>query len=98
MIPAIEGQLIIRKGKGLMVSSKMRYFQVLSTHGVIVKFQSKEQLTELSPRKLDYYNMKKKDQEKYKIEVIQLTSISSLDISEREEFKSKSQHALEMNL
>ena len=79
-----------------MVSSKLRYFQLLSTHGVLIKFQSFIQMGELLPRKLDYYNMNKKDQEKYKIEVIQLNSIKSLEMSEKEEFKSKKQFAIEM--
>ena len=70
MLPAVKGTIFIRKGKGLMASSKLRYFQILSTHGVLVKFQNEQQLTELFPRKLDFYNMNRKDQEKYKIEVI----------------------------
>ena len=40
-------------------------------------------MEELKDRKLDYYNMHRKDQDKYKIEVIKLNNIAELTLSEK---------------
>lgn len=81
IIPSTEGQLILKKGNGIMVKSALRYFQILSTQGVLIKYYHVDSCLELSERSLDFYNMLKKDQEKYKIEIIKLTDIKSLEIS-----------------
>ena len=72
-----------------MVKSTQRYFLLLSTQGVLVKFKEKESCLELSERSLDFFNMHKKDQEKYKIEILKLSDIKSLEISEKPDFKKK---------
>jgi hypothetical protein len=80
----------------MMSKSNLRYFQLLSTQGVLIKFHHIDDCNELSSRSLDYYNMSKKDQEKYKIEIIKLEDIKSIEVSDKADFKKKSQYALEL--
>lgn len=47
IVPRTEGLLILKKGNGLLVKSSLRYFQLLSTQGVLVKYREKENCTEL---------------------------------------------------
>lgn len=94
IIPTIHGSLLAQGD--INKKQVLRYFKLISSLGILIKFDTKKNYEKIEPQMLDYLNLTKKEREKSKIEIIMIKNIISLNHSFRDEFTKNQQHCIEL--